>query len=1026
MISFQLVFSPYQLAFARDVKGSKTSDTSSSDDGGISWASVLDGFVSGSQVLTNALTSYYSATGNKYQAYKAQFNNTLRLTPADASQIPAAFNGCLVLPAAGNSLSAGAKCTDQTGDVIASGYAAAIIEVAGENLSDVNNYLTEGHERYTSQGVGCYKQKQQDLDNLLDKREKALNVYKQNLKDLLDNFNLQHKGLLESVKTKTALLNGGNENKDLIGDYSFENNLLGSNDTNNACGSILASGILQEQGEKGGLRGIADYLYQTKNEPSEGSMSSSEVLTKQKQIVSEVNQLAYSLSSRMENSGALTTSVDNIAFRGSILSKDNEALNEVLTNFNIETENSIKMINDQTGASKAVSGDSTLSTLYSSVADGSLSIDELTTNLESYERNQKNSCLESAFKSTPLGDPATFAKSFSKPTVSSELAKEADNALATQILGILNRSDLTIEKKLTEIEKLQNDDGNSAYVMSLGTTVSIGGTKIYSDTPMKPADLVDVFVGICNNNFSASNPNNPSGYSQAQAISKLQSYATQREQIQKTASKDLYSEVRSQLISCPSDTTTGVADNSCTNALSTSSANFCVKTAVKCAKNMNSCWNKALGQVNTMIASQKADVKSYNSQVNILKVSLKKQIKSMTNYLQNSSTALDEQLDLSSDSRFNMPEIDFEISADYFLDDNSGIDSSLKVLDPAAYIEKVSSDIDNMITSLQEQRSGINTALDEKIALYKSNYSSQIDHWQSMIDDCQNALNSYNQQVAKQQEKTNEDNAFISETCSRLQAFGANPTEGETDELANDLGKIVQLQSGSPIGQAFANADKIGIDEVRSFNSTCGTESEDGNEFTLTQTSANRLTRSEFCNSDMENGAIGTWGLETAGDLKDLCNRVKNYEESNENSCEDDTEFDDQVARILNGKTYCLVGDETRYTLQDECKNNEKELELKSTIDRSKMYKYVSSDFKNQTLCNPKKNFAEPKYQEAKDTIYRALSAYNCNEDRKEAGNIAISVCNATLANSLLNGKGSLNSMATEWGTALGSSGVIK
>jgi hypothetical protein len=948
---------------------------------------------------------------NNYPAYKNQLSQSLQLTPVDPSQVPPVFGGCLVLPARGNQLTSGTMCSQKGPQEIQAGYAAAMIEVAEFNFNQLENFTTKGNERFTTQGVGCYEKKLEDFNGMLLAREEELNKYRENLKKLLDNFKLASKNDLLGIKQASALLDGGAapESEKFLKDFKFENIFLGSSDSNNVCGSFIDSQTFRRNGQKGGLRGIEANLFKTMDAPGKGSMSVTEVLTKSKQLSKEIDSFAGKMSSHMRNRNAAKVSTSDISFNGSILTKSNKTLQKVIGNFNADVKNKIVDLETSVKLNNVLNG-SGLESIKSQVTSNSIDAKELDSALNLYEKNSKNSCLTKTFKSSGFGNSSAFVKKFKNPNISKGLSRDADNSLANSVESILSDDAYSIDEKLKLIKKVQSKGGNSKYIMTTGKTFSFGGRTIYASTPLRPSQLVEIFVQSCNDGFDAEN--NSSGYSKQNAIDTLRNYATQRDQLKKVASADLAKQIKNEMKSCPSDTTTGSATMSCGGALNLNSSNFCVRTAKTCASNMKGCYDKAQAQIAKVKTDQQSLVKKYNTNVQGFKASLKQELTALNGFLENQARSLDAQLNIG--TVFKVPGLEFNAAEELFQGKKQGLDDSLAIEDPAQYLAKVTNDLKKLEKGLAKQRTdfvggnGQGGKLGKMKRDYISSYKKGKKDWKAIIADCQKAMSVVQKGLQEQQKSTNENNEMIAEACGELQGFNNNPSETEVNELASSLAKAVQLQAGSPMGKQYSAQDKAAIAQIRSFSSNCGGgDDEDYNPYIGTTGKGSKLTIASFCKGD---------GKDMYSEAEGLC---KKYTNSQSGCSEDD--FKSQVVNAdlcIKKGTTTVIKAGSGSNCEEGVKDGPK---VKITAETAIPNKTGILAGKFSGICTP----ASATDSNVKEQLGYMVQAYNCNEESKKSGQIGVSVCNANMGNSAINGKGIFNNMARDIGSALGTAGAF-
>ncbi|MFT6631055.1 MAG: hypothetical protein ACJAS4_001001 [Bacteriovoracaceae bacterium] len=939
---------------------------------------------------------------NNYSIYKQQLQQSLQLTPVDPAQVPPVFSGCLVLPARGNQLTSGTMCSQKNPQEIQAGYAAAMIETAEFNYNQLENFTTKGNERFTAQGVGCYEKKLEDFNGMLLAREEELNKYRENLKKMLDSFNLASKQDLEGIKQASSLLDGGSspESEKFLKDFKFENIFLGTSDPNNVCGSFIDSEAFRSDGQKGGLRGIEENLFKTMNSPGKGSMSATEVLTKSSQISKEIDTFAEKMSSHMRNRNADNVSVNDISFNGSILSKSNKTLQKVIGNFNADVKNKIGDLENSTKLNNVLTG-SGLDKIKTQVLSNGLNADELDKALANYELNEKNSCLTKTFASSGFGAASSFVKRFKNPNISKGLSDDADNPMANAVEAILSDSDMDIDQKLNLIKKEQSKGGNSKYIMTTGKTFSFNGKTIYASTPLRPSQLVEIFVQSCNSSFESENKSNGNGYSKQNAIDTLKNYALQREQIKKVASADIATQIKNEMKSCPSDSTTGTAAMSCSGALNLDSSNFCVRTAQTCASNMKGCYDKAQAQISKVKSDQQALTAKYNANVQGFKASLKQELTALNGFLENQARSLDAQLSIG--TVFQIPGLEFNAAEEFFQGQKQGIDESLALEDPAKYLEKVTNDITNLEKGLAKQRlefvgsNGQGGKLGKMKNDYISSYKTGKKDWKAIIADCQKAMSAVQKNLQEQQKSTSENNELIAEACGELQAFNNDPSKSEVNELASSLAKAVQLQAGSPMGQQFSAQDKAAIADIRSFSSSCGGDvGDDSNPYIGTGGKSGKLTIAGFCGDKTAKETFGK-------SAESLCIKFKN----NSDGCSEDT-----YEKEANNLNLCSAGNEiVQLPESQNCSGEDNQIDVLKKKD------YILKTYGDK-VCTPTSQVSENTERDLKYMV----QAYNCNKESQRSGEIGVSVCNANMGGSDVNGKGIYNQMARDIGSAIGSS----
>ena len=91
------------------------------------------------------------------QAQMQNLQQSIGINPVNPAQLPPILsqNGCMVLEARTDQVSSNLSCNqplDQT--LFQQGHYEALLSVAEQNVNTLENFLTAGHERFTTQGIG--------------------------------------------------------------------------------------------------------------------------------------------------------------------------------------------------------------------------------------------------------------------------------------------------------------------------------------------------------------------------------------------------------------------------------------------------------------------------------------------------------------------------------------------------------------------------------------------------------------------------------------------------------------------------------------------------------------------------------------------------------------------------------------------------------------------------------------------------------------------------------------------------------
>lgn len=1017
LIVFQLIVSP--LAFSKEDSTPKKTKWQHAE-------AILKGSATFLSSATQALIEGRSQSNPEQYASSVE---PLRIQPIELSQVPAALNGCLVLPASGNKLGEGLMCSDQAAGDILSGYAAALIEVTDFNLKQYENYTTKGHERYTTQGIGCYEKKIENFNTRLLAREEEIKKYKERLKALLDNFNLQTKNELEEIKRTSALLDGGDSKNKNLRDFKFEDDFLNDQNGNNICGSILSAAQFSNQAKKkgeGGFRGIEQMLFNKMNESSQKSgqksMSSAEVLTKTKQISNEIDQLAKKLSAHLKNRETTKANLSDISFNGRILSKKNPAITKALSNFNIDIDNKVKDLESSLNISSIVTGELTREVNKIKGA-GKVNLADLNQRLLNFENKEKFACLQKIIDTKFQGEES-FASNFKNPNVSKTLQSDADSILRNNIASYFKTSD-SIDELLSKVKSIEKEKNNSNYIMMTGKSINIEGEKtITASTPLRPSQLLGVFVRNCHKEFDAT-ASGDNGFTKADAIRSIKKFATLRDQIRKTAPPSLSSEIKRQLKQCPEDTSTGIASLSCSNALNTGDENFCLRTATKCASNMKTCHAKAISKVKALKHSQNTLVQSYNNKVaTIFRGDLKASLNELNIFLKEQSESIDKELDLG--SVYETPRVKFNFSKEEFQGKEEGIDPNLELEDPAKYLANAIADIDaknGVLAKLKKQRedlvgsNGKKGKLNQLVKGYINNYTTQIKASRDIIKDCKIKFAKSETDQSKYLEQLNKDNQEISGACNEVIAFNNSPLVkcGKAGEIASNVLAAAALASAGTKGQArLTSSDQLALAQMSRFDLECRAKSAEGDNV--------------FSGGGVS-GAANILNICSQSDISDLipnstpyCSNFEKYVKDAEKVCDGG---EDELLQKFTQK-FCFVGGERKSAgnckgdicKESNCKNGvEIDIETARRSIASLPAASLECTFTQESLDKKYKNFIK--------TMNNMVSAYNAHKQSSTLGerqNVSISFCNNDLSGdgNSFTSKGGLEDSLSEMGRAIG------
>ncbi len=961
--------------------------------------------------FTNALTagvSGYMQTANNgnINQYKESLRSHVSLAGqiVDPQQVPGVFRGCIVLPARPNSLSDGMKCSNTDHQQLAGGYAAALMELAEENLNELENYTTKGHETKTSQGLTCYDEAIKNANTQLLAREEQIRAYQKNLKKLLDDFQVKAEPIVATVKATSALLDGGKDFDKYHKDGKFSQLLLGNKDPNNTCGSLTDGAELQKLGKSGGLRSIQDNMYNKINDNSRG-MSGQSLLTRSKQIEKEIDQLANNITSDMSNRNSISPDKDGVVYRGKLFPKKNPALAQILKNFESEQKSKQQKLMTQYNIAEVTSGSDSSNTLGRYLAsvqkkDNPTSYKDLLKKLDQYELDQKNACLTGDYITKKMGGIEKFSRQFKNPRIN---LKGQDNAYA----GIISRalaSGGTIDDMIKAVEKEEAKERFKNYVFIPNQSIILENKTIPASVPMRASSYLSIFKDQCERKFNSRNPSNPSGYSQAQAVNELKKYSMEMTNLRKVAASSLNSTIKEELKTCNWDTTTGVASKSCDGALNINGQNFCLRTATKCASNMKACYS----QVNSVFTAVKTEqynaTNAYNTEVKKLVKDLKSEMNALNMELERQSRSIDAQMDLG--GIFRTPHLKFQLSKKSYL---KGIDESLMMEDPEAYLNALVSDSNEMIKAMAKQRSeyfgsnGKGGSVAAQKATYLNNYKNNKSYWKGVIADCNQALNGVAEAQSQQAQQESEMNENLNRACGSLQAFNVDPDKVDTEELATELGKVIQLAAANPMNPNASAQDKAAIAQIRSWDSKC--EISDDTLPLMKGEKSQYISAESFCNNSSAKELFES-GEKT-------CNKYEELAKLDGKFCDEE-----KIKEAIDTQKICY--DKPNF-VKCTTENKDSVTEVTASNYSSFINKNLLKEL-GMSECSAKPNNYDDLLEKYEEQLKAYAAAYNCKKQRERAGQISVAVCNSVNANGV--GKdiygATFQQLGNVWGQSMG------
>lgn len=963
LIIWSLVVSP--LGYANNKTSAKESAWSVT-------ANVVSQFA---QITGSATNAYLQGLGNNTQAvdqFKNQLSSTLQLQPVDQSQLPPVFNGCIVFPAAANKLSTGMMCSEvlkSEPNKIRDGYAAALIEISEFNKIQLENFTIKGHERMTSQGVGCYEKKITDFETLLDIRNQELEKFKESLKKRIEAFKLASKNDLEGIKQANAFLKGTPEK--YLKDFKFEDQFLGSiKDPNNICASVISATDLNRAGS-GGFEEIEKQLFTKMNDKSSGRFTADEILQKKSQMTKEISNIASAIAKKVSRRDDLKADGAALSFNTKFFNTGSGPLKDALNKYNNQVEEELGTLKKELNITQIMGSDPTAAKLLSGIDQGNINLEQRITD---YENNHKKQCFNNLI-SKNFGSITNLVQRFENPNVSKTKNRNADNAFKNYIVSTFNDSD-DINQMITNIVAQEKKGINKNLIIRTGKSFTIDGMSVNASTPLRPSQLLSVFTSNCIKRFEREK--NSDGYTPRQIVKNLKTYNSKIKQIRRNAPTNVTAQIINQLNNCPTDNSTGSTALSCSGALNPTSNNFCLRTAEKCASNFKACHNKTNEIIKSTKATQQNLANNYNAAVAQMKVGIKQELAAINKFMEAQARSLDAQLNLG--TVFNVPSLEFDLSKEYPFEGKNaqGIDPALALEDPEKFLEMANTQIAKLQKELNKQKTDQIAKLNNLKNDYIKRYKTQARTWEQVMANCQQSIGEYDKMIQNKNQETAENQDLIDKACGDLLAFSASPGSGDVTELMGSLQKATQLAAAASPQQASAMAanDKMALQKIASANGKCDVKT--GDSGIIMPGASNSMSVSEFCSE--ENSKVHD--LFGSAKVKSLCSIAQKP------VCDDQTVQENLTTLFGNAENVCKTKGSWG-ALSEQASTSCKEENIKR-VDEIKL-----SDLnpKQKKSINCSKVSKEDKNQ-AQEYIESMIAGYNCHKVTKSLGQVKVSACN--------------------------------
>ncbi len=718
----------------------------------------------------------------------------LRPKLVDPNQVPPIFSqsGCMVIEAKTEKSSDMCEKDMYSPEKALSGYYTAMQGIARDNANEFDNFLTEGNERFTTQGIGCFNKARDQFDATLKARVEMLNKMEADLEQQVKAFKKLAEKDLEDIKKNEAFLTG--KPAKYLRDSKLENKF---NDPK--CNSIFSQGNFKKTAKKG-FNGIQELLDQAVNPV--GKMGATDLIQKTRDIKKDIRKIADRAAKFAKDNDTLEVDPSNLGIRTTLIDASNKSLKGVLADVQAQAKQEAKKLQKEVGTK--ISGDSDLKGLIKNIDSNEV---DLENSLFNYERGQKNACLNSYLKSN-FGGASGFSKKLQDPTISKKLNKETDSYFKNVLVTILNDSEYTMEEKVKMIAK--EERSNSRYSFKTGKSMNIKGQKIGASARVKASQMIEIFADNCKQRYNDQKVSN--GSSRKDMVNAVRKYSSKRKQLQKTFISKLRSDIISEMENCPSDSTTGVAQKSCNGAMEPSSNKFCLKTANLCARNMLACQDKAQKIIDKTKNDQRIIADRYKANMKSFKTKMISQFSVINKQMEASARQLDGMYQKG--SVYNVPvNLSLDLLNNKFLPQAKGFNSSLELEDPEEYLKQAKKDIALLKKSVEKNNKTLIAGLDKERKKYAKNLKKMQGVWEKTKSRCTNLIAKYNadnaRQVAEENKGIDERNKKLASACRKVAEFEEHPLGfcGDLSALGDEVGEITQA------------TDNIG--SIRGFQEIC-------------------------------------------------------------------------------------------------------------------------------------------------------------------------------------------------------------
>jgi len=681
--------------------------------------------------------------------------------PINPAQLPPALQaaGCLVFEARTESPSTN-MCEPSVAGEANIGESLALLSTAQSNVNEFENYLVNANESQTSQGKACLNKAMLNLQAQLKARVESLNQFEKLIEDTIKNTKKLTEADLDALRKGDALLNGKakDEKNNSLADFDF-----GKQFKSQSCSSFMQESDLSDIGNKGGYRAIEEML--SKNfESSEGkndAYSPKELFGNESLIKKDIDDLLANFENNITNIDAVDMKPEEV-FDGaqtSIFPEGNKSVTNILKN---ELKDYKRKMSDKRKQLKGIPKE----TLALIESGSETSADAAAV----YKRQQYNACL-----SGYVGDGKAFAKSITNFTLSRNADKNRDSLLRTTVYENLMDDEIGIDQKIQNISQY---DKSANEKIRMGSSQTLCGTNIYADTRVSVSQLMSLYKCECEKQYNAKSSGQ--SLSAQQVENQLSGYSMYIRNSKTALAQKLKTEVKDKVLNCPQDNSTGIGSLSCDKALNKTSNNFCLRTAKMCAGNMKACFDQANQILVQTRTEQKNIAARYTAHMDDLKAKLQTAFINNSKNMEAVSRTLDGQYQVG--SVYNVPlNTQMDQLKEKFVE---GLDPSLKIEDPDAYLEIMKKDIAIAKDSLKKSNKEIfgadvdtwtglassgasSNGFLGKISGYIKNVELEKDRWSKIEDKCLASISEVNRQRDEENKRRAEANEKQQELYSK-------------------------------------------------------------------------------------------------------------------------------------------------------------------------------------------------------------------------------------------------------------------